>query len=135
MEYNCRTAVRSGASFNGRKVKDIDFDASTLYVRSGKGDNDRSTMLPSAVKERLREHLASIKALHDKDIAARYGKVFLPDALARKYPNAAKEWGWQYVFTAANLSVDQRSNVVRKHHISNTAIQSAVKNAVHKRVL
>ncbi|MBI4687186.1 MAG: integron integrase [Nitrospirae bacterium] len=114
------------------RVKDIDFDANTLYVRSGKGDNDRSTMLPAAVKERLREHLTSVKALHDKDIAAGHGKVFLPDALERKYPNAAKEWGWQYVFPAATLSVDPRSGIVRRHHISDTAIQSALKNAVRK---
>ncbi|MBI5756271.1 MAG: integron integrase [Nitrospirae bacterium] len=114
------------------RVKDIDFDANTLYVRSGKGDNDRSTMLPAAVKERLREHLTSVKALHDKDLAAGHGKVFLPDALERKYPNAAKEWGWQYVFPSATLSVDPRSGIVRRHHISDTAIQSALKNAVRK---
>lgn len=114
------------------RVKDIDFDANTLYVRSGKGDNDRSTMLPAAVKERLREHLTSVNALHDKDLAAGYGRVFMPDAFERKYSNAAKEWGWQYVFPAATLSVDPRSGIVRRHHISDTAIQSALKNAVRK---
>lgn len=114
------------------RVKDIDFDANTLYVRSGKGDKDRSTMLPATVKERLKEHLKKVEELHDKDIAAGHGAVYLPDALERKYPNASKEWGWQYVFPSATLSVDPRSSVVRRHHISDTAIQVAVKNAVRK---
>ena len=114
------------------RVQDIDFDMDTVFVRSGKGDKDRSTMLPSAVRERLKEHLISVKALHDKDLAAGHGAVFLPDALGRKYPNAAKKWGWQYVFPAATLSVDPLSGIVRRHHISDTAIQSALKNAVQK---
>lgn len=114
------------------RVKDIDFDANTIFIRSGKGDKDRSTVLPSAIRERLLAHLKNVKMLHDKDLAAGQGAVYLPDALERKYPNAAKEWGWQYVFPAAALSVDPRSGVVRRHHISDTAIQSAVKNAVKK---
>ncbi len=114
------------------RVKDIDFDANTLYVRSGKGDKDRSTMLPAVVKERLSEHLTRVKALHERDLAAGHGAVYLPDALDRKYPNVAREWGWQYVFPAATLSVDPRSGIVRRQHISDTAIQSALKNAVRK---
>ncbi|MEW6586863.1 MAG: integron integrase [Nitrospirota bacterium] len=112
------------------RVQDIDFDMDTIFVRSGKGDKDRSTMLPAAVKECLREHLKKVKALHEKDLAAGHGAVFLPDALDRKYPNAAKEWSWQYVFPAPNLSVDPRSGIVRRHHLSDTAIQGAMKNAV-----
>lgn len=114
------------------RVQDVDFDMDTIFVRSGKGDKDRSTMLPAAVKERLWEHLKNVKALHEKDLAAGHGAVFLPDALDRKYPNAAKEWGWQYVFPSATLSVDPRSGVVRRQHISDTAIQMAFKNAVRK---
>lgn len=114
------------------RVKDIDFNANTLYVRSGKGDKDRSTMLPAAVKERLSEHMKKVKTLHEKDLAVGYGAVYLPDALDRKYPNAAKEWGWQYVFPSATLSVDPRSGIVRRYHISDTAIQMAVKIAVQK---
>lgn len=114
------------------RVKDIDFDANTLYVRSGKGDKDRSTMLPAVVKERLSEHLTRVKALHERDLATGHGAVYLPDALDRKYPNAAREWGWQYVFPAATLSVNPRSGIVRRHHISDTAIQRAVKIAVQK---
>ena len=80
----------------------------------------------------MREYLEKVKVLHEKDLAAGFGAVYLPDALDRKYPNAAKEWGWQYVFPAANLSVDPRSGMVIRHHISDTAIQNAIKNAVRK---
>ena len=114
------------------RVQDIDFDMDTIFVRSGKGDKDRSTILPKALKERLKEHLINVKALHDKDLAAGHGVVYLPYGIERKYPDAAKEWGWQYVFPAPNLSVDPRTSIVRRHHISDTAIQAAVKNAVQK---
>lgn len=114
------------------RVKDIDFDENTIFVRSGKGDNDRSTVLPAAVKEKLREHLKKLKALHEQDLAKGYGEIFLPDALSRKYPKAAKEWAWQYVFPSSKLSVDPRSGKIGRHHISDTAIQDAIKNALSK---
>jgi integron integrase len=114
------------------RVKDVDFAADIILVRSGKGDNDRSTMLPKTVKEELLSHLKEVRALHEKDLAAGYGDVALPDALARKYPNAGKEWGWQYVFPAGNLSVDPRSGKIRRHHVSDTAIQNAIKAAVRE---
>jgi integron integrase len=114
------------------RVKDIDFDANTILVRSGKGDNDRSTVLPAAVKEKLRKHLKELKALHEQDMAKGYGEIFLPDALSRKYPKAAKEWAWQYVFPSSKLSVDPRSGKIGRHHISDTAIQDAIKNALSK---
>jgi integron integrase len=114
------------------RVQDVDFETSTIFVRSGKGDKDRSTLLPAAAKEKLRVHLLKVKALHEKDLAAGFGAVYLPDALDRKYPNAPKEWKWQYVFPAATLSVDPRSGAVRRHHLSDTAIQMAVKKAVQK---
>lgn len=114
------------------RVKDIDFDANTIFVRSGKGDKDRSTILPDVVRDRLKEHLKGVKFLHEKDLAAGHGEVFLPDALSRKYPKAGKEWAWQYVFPSAKLSVDPRSGKIARHHISDTAIQNAVKIAVRK---
>ena len=114
------------------RVKDIDFDMNTIYVRSGKGDKDRSTVLPAAVKEQLREHLERVKALHEQDLAAGHGAVYLPDALDRKYPNAPKEWAWQYVFPSSAFSVDPLSGIVRRHHVSDTTIQTAIKNAVRK---
>lgn len=114
------------------RVKDIDFDMNTIFVRSGKGDKDRSTVLPGAVKERLREHLERVKALHEQDLAAGLGAVYLPDALDRKYPNAPKEWAWQYAFPSSALSVDPRSGIVRRYHVSDSTIQSAIKIAVQK---
>jgi integron integrase len=112
------------------RVQDIDFEAKTIFVRSGKGDKDRCTILPEAVIERLKEHLKDVEALHKKDLTAGHGAVHLPDALERKYPRAAAEWGWQYVFPSSNLSVDPRTGVVRRHHISDSTIQSPIKAAV-----
>lgn len=86
---------------------------------------DRSTMLPNAVKERLKEHLKLVKELHEKDLAAGYGEVFLPDAIGRKYAMAGKQWAWQYVFPSAKLSVDPRGGRIGRHHISDKAIQTA----------
>ncbi len=114
------------------RVNDIDFDAYTVFVRSGKGDKDRSTMLPEAVRERMREHLQGVKAVHERDLGMGYGEVHLPDALGRKYPNAGKEWAWQFVFPSVKLSVDPRTGRVGRHHISDTAIQEAVKRALGK---
>lgn len=114
------------------RVKDIDFDGNLLYVRSGKGDNDRTTILPKAARESLKKHLEEIKVIHEKDLAEGYGEVHLPEALSRKYPNAGKEWGWQYVFPANQLSVDPRTGKIRRRHISDKAIQSAIGVALKK---
>jgi integron integrase len=114
------------------RVMDIDFGMQAITVRSGKGDKNRTTVLPESVKDRLHAHIENVKALHEKDLVAGFGEVYLPDALARKYKNAGKEWGWQYVFPSARLSVDPRSGKIRRHHISETAIQSAIANAVRK---
>jgi integron integrase len=113
------------------RVKDIDFDANTIFVRSGKGDKDRTTILPLAVKDRLHDHLNTVKELHDKDIAAGRGIVYLPNALARKYPHAAGLWAWQYVFPSATLSIDPRSGRIGRHHVSDTSIQTALRTALN----
>ena len=112
------------------RVKDIDFDSGLIFVRSGKQDKDRTTVLPEFVKKELKSHLEKVKALHEKDIEYGYGKVYMPYALERKYPNAAKEWIWQYVFPAAKLSVDPRSGKVHRHHIGEKTVQAAVRGAV-----
>jgi len=114
------------------RVKDIDMDLNTLTVRSGKGDKDRTTILPAAVKDQLQEHLNVVKKLHEKDLSLGHGEVHLPDALNRKYPAAGKEWAWQYVFPASNLSVDPRSGLVHRHHISDSVIQEMIKKAIKK---
>ncbi|MEA3368756.1 MAG: integron integrase [Candidatus Ratteibacteria bacterium] len=114
------------------RVKDIDFNANLLFVRSSKQNKDRSTMLPEHVKDKLRLHLKEVKSLHEKDLKDGYGEVYLPNAIERKYPNAAKDWCWQYVFPALKLSIDPRSGKIRRHHISEKSIQNSVKNALKK---
>ncbi|MDK9725395.1 MAG: integron integrase [Sterolibacteriaceae bacterium MAG5] len=112
------------------RAKDVDFDRGEILVRDGKGFKDRVTMLPATVSVPLAEHLSRVRALHDRDLAGGGGEVYLPYALARKYPDAAREWGWQFVFPSAGLSVDPRSGAVRRHHLQDQAVQRALKQAV-----
>lgn len=109
------------------RVKDIDFDYSVITVRDGKGKKDRRVPLPKRYTGPLKEHLQQVKQLHDEDLDGGFGEVFLPDALARKYPNALKEWGWQYVFPSARISADPRSGSVRRHHLHENTLQRAIK--------
>ncbi|MBP7201858.1 MAG: integron integrase [Propionivibrio sp.] len=112
------------------RVQDIDFKRREILVRDGKGFKDRVTMLPAKVATRLQQHLVAVKAAHETDLAEGFGEVYLPYALERKYPNADKSLGWQYVFPAAKRSLDPRSGKVRRHHLDGQAIQRAVKQAV-----
>jgi len=114
------------------RVKDLDFDNNLIFVREGKGGKDRSTLLAHSVKGDLRRHLERVRELHGKDLAAGAGEARLPRALGRKYPNAGKEWGWQFVFPSKQLSVDPRGGQVRRHHVSASALQHAVREAVRK---
>ncbi len=111
------------------RVKELDFDTGRLHVRDGKGGTDRTTVLPERLHGPLRRHLKKVKAQHEVDCAEGVGGVYLPDALAEKYPNAATEWRWQYVFPSTQLSEDPRSGAVRRHHRSDSAVQRAVKKA------
>jgi integron integrase len=111
------------------RVKDLDFDRHEVIIRSGKGDKDRVTMLPDALVAALRKHLVKVQALHDKDLLQGHGEVYLPDALAVKFPSAAKAWGWQWVFPSAARSVDPRTGVDRRHHLHPETIQRAVRTA------
>ena len=108
------------------RVKDIDFEQRCILVRDGKGDKDRVTMLPESVVTLLRDHLTRVKQLHAKDLAEGHGAVYLPDALEVKYPNANREWCWQYVFPAKSLSVDSSTGVLRRHHVNESSLQKAV---------
>jgi len=114
------------------RVHDLDFDMNEITVRDGKGFKDRITLLPEPVQPTLREHLERVKILHEKNLVHGYGRVYLPYALARKYPNADREWGWQYVFPAKGLSKDPRSGEIRRHHMHESALQKAVKQAVRQ---
>ncbi len=112
------------------RVKDLDFDHRALVVRCGKGGKDRVVTLPDVLVVPLQRHLESVRNLHEKDLRDGFGAVYLPCALARKYPNAARSWAWQYVFPAAKRSTDPRAGVVRRHHIDDSCLQKAVKHAV-----
>jgi len=114
------------------RVKDVDLSANQITVREGKGNIDRVTMLPQSVKSALQEHLTRVRILHQQDVKQGCGKVYLPDALERKYPNASTDWGWQYVFPSIKLSKDPRSGVLRRHHTAPEGLQRAVKAAVKR---
>ena len=114
------------------RVKDLDFDQSLVFVRAGKGDKDRSTLMAESVKRRLREHLEQMRVLYEEDRTADLAGVMLPDALARKYPQAPTEWAWFWVFPSKTLSTDPRAGVVRRHHVGDASIQRAVKDASRK---
>jgi integron integrase len=111
------------------RIKDIDFGLGQIIVRDGKGGKDRRTMLPDTLREPLQAHLHRVKLLHEHDLSQGQGEVYLPYALERKYPNANREWAWQYVFPATGLSKDPRTGRVRRHHLSETSLQKAVKRA------
>lgn len=112
------------------RIKDVDFTRHEILIRDGKGMKDRITMLPRSMVQPLRQHLAVVQAIHRAELEQARGDVWLPFALARKYPKAPWEWGWQYVFPAAGLSVDPRSGAVRRHHLDEKRIQRAFKRAV-----
>ncbi len=112
------------------RVKDLEFERRALVVRAGKGNKDRVVTLPDNLVVPLEEHLARVRSTHKTDLAEGYGRVWLPDALARKYPSAPAEWGWQYVFPSSRRSVDPYSGVIRRHHFDHTAVQKAVRVAV-----
>jgi integron integrase len=112
------------------RVKDVEFSRHEIIVREGKGFKDRVTMLPESIAATLRAHLVKVKALHEEDLAAGLGEVYLPFALDKKYPHAGREWGWQYIFPSKNLSVDPRSDKTRRHHLDEKGVQRAMKQAV-----
>ncbi|MDP9348448.1 MAG: integron integrase [Gemmatimonadota bacterium] len=112
------------------RVKDVDLEAFQITVRDGKGQKDRVTMFPRRLVPTVQRHLERVRLLHEEDLEAGYGAVYLPDALARKYPGASTSWIWQYLFPAPRRSTEPRSGVIRRHHLSETAMQRAVKEAI-----
>jgi integron integrase len=111
------------------RVKDLDFDNRQIIVRDGKGENDRLTVFPDLLREPLRVQLQTVKAQHDQDLLDGYGTVHLPYALERKYPTAKKEFAWQYVFPASDLSTDPVTGLKQRHHLHESNLQKAVKKA------
>ena len=114
------------------RVKDIDFERREIVIREGKGGKDRVTVLPENLILPLTEHISRRRALHNKDMAAGAGEVWLPDALATKYPRAPKAWGWQWVFPSTTTSVDPRSGVIRRHHLNEASVQKSVGGAARR---
>jgi integron integrase len=114
------------------RVKDLDFAHRAIIVRSGKGDKDRVVTLPDELVEPLQRHLENRLTLFERDVRAGVGSVEMPHALARKYPNAEREWCWQYVFPAGRVGTDPRSGAHRRHHLDESAVQKAVKAAVRR---
>lgn len=108
------------------RVQDLDFEQRQVFVRSGKGDKDRTTLLPQALVEPIQSHLARVKKTHDTDLASGLGEVYLPDAIGRKYPNAGKDWRWQYVFPTKTLMEDPNDGVIRRNHVAENTLQKAV---------
>jgi integron integrase len=112
------------------RVQDLDFENQLLFVRSGKGDKDRTTLIPESLVPELKQQIRRVKSLHERDLKQGFGEVWLPGALDRKYPKAPRELKWQYLFPARNLSVDPRSGKTRRHHVSDKVMQGALKQAV-----
>jgi len=111
------------------RVKDLDFDRREIIVRDGKGGKDRVTMLPDSLLVPLRRHLERVQELHEQDLAAGFGEVYLPDALAHKFKAAPRAWGWQWVFPSNLRTVDPRSGILRRHHLHPESVQKAVRLA------
>ena len=112
------------------RAKDLDFAANEITVRGGKGDRDRVTMLPERLKAPLLHHLAAVRAQHERDVSVGAGWVELPGALGTKYPNAGREWGWQWVFPATKVRDHAPSGQRRRHHLHETVVQRAFKEAL-----
>ncbi|MDR2881963.1 MAG: integron integrase [Azoarcus sp.] len=111
------------------RVKDVELTRREILIREGKGNKDRVTVLPENLVLPLQKHLVRVKTLHDADIAAGFGEVYMPDALMCKYPSAARQWGWQWVFPSPVRSIDPRSGAQRRHHIYPESVQRAVREA------
>jgi len=114
------------------RMQDLDLQSSTVTVRDGKGNKDRVTMLPSSIKKPLLEHIKKIRKIHENDVKNGYGKVFMPYALSRKYPNASREWRWQWVFPQEKLWRNEITGERGRHHVHESIIQRTVKEAVAK---
>lgn len=112
------------------RIQDFDIEKSLLYVRAAKGGKDRTTVFPKLIHEDILCQFEKVRKLHEQDLANGHGSVYLPEALARKYRNASREFRWQYLFPGKSLSVDPRSGVTRRHHALESGLQKAIKTAV-----
>lgn len=114
------------------RVKDIDFGSSNIFVRGGKGNKDRTTMLPEQLVAQLETQILKTQIIHQQDLQEGFGEVYLPDALGRKYPSAHKQLAWQYLFPSNNRSIDPRDGATRRHHVHHSTIGKHFSRAVQK---
>jgi len=114
------------------RVQDIDFDNGYLSIRAGKGDKDRTTLLPLSVRDELRQHIMKVREIFEIDLRQGHANVWLPGALAKKYPKAPKSWEWQYVFPSKSLSQDPQGGETRRHHVNESGLQKAIRSARRK---
>ena len=114
------------------RVQDVDLEMKAITVRDGKGGKDRITTLPGKLVRALKEHLVRVKVIHEQDLEEGYGQVYLPHALARKYPHADKDWRWQYIFPAGHRSIDPRSGQTRRHHLDPSPINKAIAKGIRQ---
>ena len=114
------------------RVQDLDFDLGNIAIRDGKGHKDRTALLPNTCRQRLQDDLVQVKEIHERDLAEGFGRVYLPKALGRKYPNAAADWRWQYVFPAGSRGKDPRTGIIRRHHLHESVVRKAIYAAVRK---
>lgn len=114
------------------RVQDLDFSMSQIMVREGKGQKDRVTVLPQRLHDPLKKHLEQVRKLHIQDLADGFGEASLPEAIARKYPHAGRQWGWQFVFPATQRSNDPRTGMMRRHHLHPSVLQRAIKQALKR---
>ncbi len=127
--YGCGLRITEAVRL---RVQDIDYGYKQVTVRNGKGNQDRVTPFPTILKPLLKNHLERVMAVHEQDLAAGFGAVYLPFALARKYPNAEREWGWQYVFPSRKRAEDPRGGVTRRHHVDQSVVNKAIRQAVRR---
>jgi len=114
------------------RIKDLDFQMKQVTVRSGKGDKDRFTTLAASLVPAIENQMQKARVLHNQDLAAGHGAVYLPYALERKYPNAAREWSWQYLFPARDVSTDPLAGTMRRHHVDPSVVNKAIKSAARR---
>ncbi|VAX04381.1 Tyrosine recombinase XerD [hydrothermal vent metagenome] len=127
--YGCGLRITEAVRL---RVQDIDYGYKQVTVRNGKGNKDRVTPFPGNLEPLIKNHLERVQLIHEQDLQKGYGAVYLPFALARKYPQAETEWNWQYVFPSRQLSEDPRSKVTRRHHLDQSVVNKAIKQAVRR---
>lgn len=123
------TGLRS-AELLSLRIKDVDFGSNNIFVRAGKGNKDRTTMLPQGLIESIKRQITKVELLHAQDLEEGYGEVYLPDALNRKCPSAARETAWQFLFPSSRVGKDPRSAVIRRHHLHPTALSKHIRKAI-----